>query len=207
MARASDSSPSAVAPAEPRDDADEVLQVRAQLTAGLHQVLATIVKTEDIKAEGLGPARIPIWNREGDVNSAELSISSLLIGGPYNGRVPKDSPSRRRIFVCQPRERAARTTACATKILSTLARTCVSPAGDERRCPDADGLLISARVRNGDFDTGIRAALERLLTSPDFLFRIEADPEKRCPGNRLSSLRCRARLATVVLSLEQHSRR
>ena len=88
--------------AEPPDDADDELQVRAPLTAGLHQVLATIVKSEDIRAEGLGPARIPIWNREGDVPSAELSISSLLIDGPYNGRVPKDSPSRRRIFVCLP---------------------------------------------------------------------------------------------------------
>ena len=28
----------------------------------------------------------------------------------------------------------------------------------------------------GDFEAGIRAALERLLVSPDFLFRIEADP-------------------------------
>jgi hypothetical protein len=37
------------------------------------------------------------------VNGAELAISSLLIGGPYNGRVPKDSPSRQRIFVCLPR--------------------------------------------------------------------------------------------------------
>jgi len=34
--------------AEPPDDADNVLQVRAQLTAGLHQVLATIVKSEDL---------------------------------------------------------------------------------------------------------------------------------------------------------------
>ena len=90
-------------PAKPSDDADEMLQVRVPLKAGLRQVLATIAKSEDIKAEGLGPARIPIWNREGDVPSAELSISSLLIGGPYNGRVPDDSPSRRRIFVCLPR--------------------------------------------------------------------------------------------------------
>ncbi len=88
---------------EPSDQADEKLQVRVPLKAGLRQVLATIVKSENIKAEGLGPARVPIWNREGDVPSAELAISSLLIGGPYNGRVPVDSPSRHRIFVCLPR--------------------------------------------------------------------------------------------------------
>jgi mono/diheme cytochrome c family protein len=168
---------------EPREDADDALQVRAPMTAGLHQVLATIVKTEGIKAEGLGPARIPIWNREGDVLSAELSISSLLVGGPYNGRVPKDSPSRRRIFVCTP-STASEEAGCATRILSTLARRAY------RRQVTADdvqtlmGFFERARA-DRDFDNGIRAALERLLTSPDFLFRIEVDPPVRLPSTSL----------------------
>ncbi len=119
-------------PSRPRadepSDADEALQVRVPLKAGLRQVVATIVKSEDVKAEGLGPERMPIWNREGDVPSAELAISSLLIGGPYNGRVPQDSPSRRQIFVCQPAT-ASDETACATKILSSLARRAYRRAG------------------------------------------------------------------------------
>ena len=185
---------------EPREDADDALQVRAPMTAGLHQVLATIVKTEGIKAEGLGPARIPIWNREGDVLSAELSISSLLVGGPYNGRVPKDSPSRQRIFSCRPAN-ANEDTGCATKILSTLARRAY------RRQVTADdvqtlmGFFARARTER-DFDNGIRAALERLLTSPDFLFRIEVDPEKLPPGTayRLSDLELASRLSFFLWS-------
>jgi mono/diheme cytochrome c family protein len=187
-------------PAEPRDDADEVLQVRAQMTAGLHQVLATIVKTEGIRAEGLGPARIPIWNREGDVNSAELAISSLLIGGPYNGRGPKDSPSRRRIFVCRPAN-ASEDTACATTILSALARTAYRR---QLTTDDVQTLMdFYQRARaERDFDNGIRAALERLLTSPDFLFRIEADPEKSPPGTayRLSDVELASRLSFFLWS-------
>jgi len=191
---------------EPREDADDALQVRAAMTAGLHQVLATIVKTDDTKAEGLGPARIPIWNREGDVLSAELSISSLLIGGPYNGRVPKDSPSRQRIFVCLPRAESRGPSAndeatCATKILSTLARRAY------RRQPTADdvqtlvGFYQRARAER-DFDNGIRAALERLLTSPDFLFRIEADPDKLPPATayRLSDVELASRLSFFLWS-------
>jgi mono/diheme cytochrome c family protein len=185
---------------EAREDADDALQVRAALTAGLHQVLATIVKTEDTRAEGLGPARIPIWNREGDVLSAELSISSLLIGGPYNGRVPKDSPSRRRIFVCAPAS-ATEDTPCATKILSALARRAY------RRQPTADdvqtlvGFYQRARAER-EFDNGIRAALERLLTSPDFLFRIEADPDKAPPATayRLSDVELASRLSFFLWS-------
>jgi len=184
---------------EPREDADEALQVRAAMTAGLHQVLATVVKTEGIKAEGLGPARIPIWNREGDVLSAELSISSLLIGGPYNGRVPKDSPSRRRIFVC-----ATEDTACATKILSTLARRAYRRQVTNDDVQTLMGFYERARVER-DFDNGIRAALERLLTSPDFLFRIEVDPPVRLKPDtttayRLSDVELASRLSFFLWS-------
>jgi hypothetical protein len=187
-------------PGEPRDDADDVLQVRASLTAGLHQVLATIVKTDASKAEGLGPARIPIWNREGDVASAELAISSLLIGGPYNGRVPKDSPSRRRIFVCQPAS-ANEETACATKLLTTLARRAYRRQVTTDDVQTLMGFYQRARAER-DFDNGIRAAVERLLTSPDFLFRIEADPATIAPGTayRLSDVELASRLSFFLWS-------
>ena len=127
-----------------RDDADEKLQVRVPLKAGLRQVLATIVKSEDVKAEGLGPARVPIWNREGDVPSAELSISSLLIGGPYNGRVPQDSPSRRRMFVCRPAA-AGDETSLRDEDPVVDGTSSVSPSGDERRRQDV-AWLLSART-------------------------------------------------------------
>jgi mono/diheme cytochrome c family protein len=185
---------------EPTEDADDKLQVRVPLTAGLHEVVATIVKSQGVKPEGLGPARVPIWNREGDVPSAELSISSLLIGGPYNGRVPLDSPSRRRVFVCQPAS-ATEDTVCATKILSTLARRAYRRATTS---DDVQTLLEFYRRgrTNGDFDTGIRAAVERLLVSPDFLFRIEADPERVAPDSayRVSDVELASRLSFFLWS-------
>jgi hypothetical protein len=182
--------------AEPRDDADEMLQVRAPMTAGVHQVLATIVKTDASRPEGLGPPRIPIWNREGDVNSAELAISSLLVGGPYEGRVPTDSPSRRRIFVC-----ATDDSGCATTIVSMLARRAY-----RRQVTTDDVQTLMEFYRRGraerDFDNGIRAVLERLLTSPDFLFRIEADPANVPPGiaYRLSDVELASRLSFFLWS-------
>ncbi len=168
--------------ADPRQHADEALRVRVPLKAGLRQVVATIVKADRVEAEGLGPAQIPIWNRESDVPSAPIAISSLLIGGPYDGTVPQDSPSRHRLFVCRP-EQAPDLTAplseadqrCATRILSTLARRAYrrpeTPA-------DVRTLLrfFDAAREEGGFDAGIRAALERVLVSPDFLFRIETPP-------------------------------
>ena len=167
-------------PSEPVEGADEKLQVRVPLKAGNRDVLATIIKSDGVKAEGLGPARVPIWNREGDVPSAELSISSLLIGGPYNGRVPQDSPSRRRLFVCRPAA-AGDETSCATQILSSMARRAYRRPVTSDDVRTLLGFYQSARAE-GDFDSGIRAALERLLVSPDFLFRIEADPDKIASG-------------------------
>ena len=215
MARASDSSRSAALSladrkqaaadrpdaADPSDDADDALQVRVPLKAGLRQVVATIVKSEGIKAEGLGPARVPIWNREGDVPSAELSISSLLIGGPYNGRVPDDSPSRRRIFVCQPGDEPGRRRMRDEDSVH-VGSTRVSPAGDERGCRRRCLVSIERARAGGDFDTGIRAALERLLVSPDFLFRIEADPDNVAAGTayRLSDVELASRLSFFLWS-------
>jgi hypothetical protein len=53
-----------------------------------------------------------------------------------------------------------------------------------------------------DFDNGIRAALERVLTSPDFLFRIEADPAKVPAGTayRLSDVELASRLSFFLWS-------
>src|SRR5262245_37790957 len=67
---------------------DDALQVRVPLKAGMRTVAATILKENDVRPEGLGPTRIPIWSREGDVPTTPSSISSLLIGGPYNARTP-----------------------------------------------------------------------------------------------------------------------
>jgi len=184
----------------PRGDADEALQVRVPLKAGLRQVIATIVKSEGVKPEGLGPDRIPIWSREYDVPSVPLFISSLLIGGPYNGHVPQDSPSRRRIYVCQP-SGSAEETGCATKILSTLARRAYRRPATSEDIQTLLGFYESARA-GGDFDTGVRAALERLLVSPDFLFRIEADPDKAAPGTvyRLSDVELASRVSFFLWS-------
>jgi hypothetical protein len=164
----------------PLTNADAALEVRVPVKAGLRVVVATILKVDNAAPEGLGPARIPIWSYEGNIATLPVAISSMLIGGPYNGRVPDDSLSRRRLFVCRP-ARAGEEAACAKKIITMLAtRAYRRPATAD----DVDTLLgfyKSARVE-GDFDAGIRAALERVLLSPDFLFRIEPDPSGVAAG-------------------------
>ena len=120
---------------------------------------------------------MPIWTHTYDADAgAPMIISALYIGGPYGGQVPQDSPSRKRVFVCKPAT-AVEETPCATKIVSTLARRAYRrpvTASDTRVLMD---FYRQGRAQ-GDFDAGIRSALERLLASPDFLFRIERDPNR-----------------------------
>ena len=58
---------------------------------------------------------------------------------------------------------------------------------------------------NGGFEAGIELALRRLLVSPEFLFRVEADPPSARAGHGVSRQRSRAGVAAVVLPVEQHS--
>ena len=161
----------------------------------------TAVKSDASKAEGLGPARIPIWGHDydGDIR-APIVFALLLVGGPYNGEVPQDSPSRRRIFVCSPAS-VRDETPCATKILSTLARRAYRRPTTNDDIQTLLGFYKSGRAE-GDFDAGIRAAIERLLVSPDFLFRIEADPANVKPGApyRLSDVELASRLSFFLWS-------
>ena len=187
-------------PKNPLQSADESLFVRVPLKAGERSVVATALKSEGMKPEGLGPARIPIWSRESDVPSAPLSISSLLIEGPHNGRVPIQSPSRQRIFVCRPANRAEEAP-CASRILGTLARRAYRRPATPDDVHTLLGFYASGRAE-GDFDTGVRAALERLLVSPDFLFRIEADHAGTAAGSayRLSDVELASRLSFFLWS-------
>ena len=181
--------------------ASDALEVRVPVKAGLRQVVVTIHKSEAAKPEGLGLARIPIWSEAyGEDMNVQLVVPLLLIGGPYNGQVPQDSPSRRRIFVCYPDSKNDET-ACATKILSTLARRAYRRPTTSEDVQTLLGFFSRGRAR-GNFETGIRAALERVLVSPDFLFRIEADPEKIAPGTayRVSDIELASRLSFFLWS-------
>ncbi len=64
---------------------------------------------------------------------------------------------------------------CATKIVSTLARRAYRRSVTTEDVQTLLGFYKEGRA-NAGFEAGIRSALERLLVSPDFLFRIEADP-------------------------------
>ncbi|MDX1563484.1 MAG: DUF1592 domain-containing protein, partial [Gammaproteobacteria bacterium] len=111
-------------------------------------------------------------------------IEFFTVTGPFDPTGAGDTPSRRRIFSCGPYAgdrwqadtRAADERACAEEILSRLARSAYRGNATER---DVDVLLDffdDGRAQSGSFEQGVQTALERLLASPKFTFRLEADP-------------------------------
>jgi hypothetical protein len=128
------------------------------------------------------------------------NLGAVSIGGPYNpAGIAKDTPSRRAIFICQPKA-ASEETACATKIISKMARLAyrrpVTPA-------DVNTLLdfySSGRKDGGSFDAGIQFALERLLVDPDFLLRVYRDSRQSENIYKLSDLEVASRLSFFLWS-------
>ena len=90
---------------------------------------------------------------------------------------------------------------CARRILSTLGRRAY-----RRPLTEADVQTLLSVYRAGrqgrDFDAGIEWALERILASPEFLFRIERDPENVRPGApyQISDLELASRLSFFLWS-------
>ena len=129
----------------------------------LREYGATVTETTDTSPRPEGPG-----------------VESVAIDGPYAAAGPGETASRAHIFVCRPIPRA-REDACAREILAALARRAW-----RRPVDDADIAPLLAFYRTGreadGFEAGIRMALERLLIDPEFLFRIERDPEGIAPG-------------------------
>ena len=174
---------------------DEKAEFRFKATAGLHTVAVTLNR-DHWNMEGVGVHRLSLTSdafNQGVTSSTgsgriDMTIRKVTIGGPFGGTVPADSPSRRRIFVCRPGAVKTATglkttdeTACATRILSTLARRAYRRPATTQEVADLVAFYKKGRA-GATFDTGIQTALARLLVEPKFLFRLEADPAGVAPG-------------------------
>jgi hypothetical protein len=150
--------------------ADAGLEARIPVKAGAHEVSVSFVRRFWEQEGILQPPPIGFGRTTNEFYHGNPAVEFVNIGGPYGAKTHGDSPSRRRIFICTPRDEA-----CAAKILSTLAtRAYRRPVTPE----DLKTLLAFYRAgrEEKDFDEGIQKGLERILAAPSFLFRVESVP-------------------------------
>ena len=146
---------------------------------------------------------------EGGIGESLPTVTSVSVVGPHNATGPGDTPSRRRIFVCQPATQAQEA-ACAKRIVTQLADRAYRGTAREE---DIDALLAffnDGRKQDGSFEAGIEFAIRRLLVDPNFLFRVETDTparthtcarRRRCsPVYRISDVELASRLSFFLWS-------
>jgi len=127
-------------------------------------------------------------------------IGALRIEGPFNPARPEDSASQRRIFICEPLAEAEEEP-CAGDILTTLASRAFRRPVDAGDLEQLMGFYDAGR-NQGSFEDGIELALRRLLTSPQFLLRVEQEPAGVAPGESypISDIELASRLAFFLWS-------
>ena len=178
--------------------ADNALHLRVPVQAGPHTVVATFIKGPSVLSQSeRQPFRADI-----DPNNRDLAaIFSISVAGPYGTAVAGETPSRQRIFTCRP-AKASEEAACAKTILSTLARRAYRRPVSDTDVRDLLTFYKEGRGVDGGFEAGIENGIRALLASPQFLFRIERDPEKLAPDTvyRIGDVELASRLSFFLWS-------
>jgi hypothetical protein len=180
---------------------DQHLRLRIPVSAGPRQIGVTFPRRSAVLLETERQPYQAHFNMDRHPR-IQPAVYTLNVTGPYDPAGEASTPSRARIFICQP-SAAWSETACATRILNTLMRRAyrrpVTPA--DLAAPLQ--FFTEARARpDSRFDTAIEFALRAVLVSPEFLFRIERDPPSLAPETSygISSLELASRLSFFLWS-------
>jgi hypothetical protein len=146
-------------------EADKPTRIRLAVKAGLRTVQIAFLHT----------AAEQEVNDLFAVHAQSASVGGFDLRGPFKPLGVGDTESRRRIFVCYPRE-ASEQAACAKQIITRLATRAWRGPVNEVAVNDLLGFYRQgAELR--DFDTGVQYALARILSDPRFVYRFEHEPE------------------------------
>ncbi|MEZ5419136.1 MAG: DUF1592 domain-containing protein [Vicinamibacterales bacterium] len=120
-------------------------------------------------------------------------IQDLVIAGPLKTTGVSDTPSRRRVFQCRPTA-ADEERPCATETVRRLATQAFRGPVNAADMTDLMTFYEQGR-RDGDFENGIRLAVQAILANPRFLFRVEQAPATATGPYRLGDLELASRLS------------
>ena len=195
-----DEVPAQMFPGKTADEIDRRFETRVVVTAGQHDVGVTFAKKSSAARQDV----LQAFQREKHDARMDVGIPELdqiVIEGPLTVAGPGHSPSRERIFSCEP-ARDTEAAACAEQILTGLARRAYRrPITDGERARLLE-LYGAERAKGRGFEAGVQTALAYILVSPQFLFRVEQDPADAAPGTvyRIGDLELASRLSFFLWS-------
>ena len=102
-----------------------------------------------------------------------MGIQSIEIGGPQNPEASHHPKARASCFVCRER-----TPGCLRRIVENLARRAYRRPVTRTEVAQLMAHADRARKRGDSFDEQIVIAVQAVLVSPSFLFRIERDQHR-----------------------------
>lgn len=192
-----------VMPVDGSDLEGRILEWRAKVPAGEHLLSMSYLNNYHglpAKYKGPEPSRLPPTpllsnNARGKLSEQDIEIlrkfgtkvktdrievrvdnrtESIDVGGPFNQVAGPSQASLRKIYVCGHLN-GNHKSGCARLIVSNFARKAFRRPVTAKET-DAFLQYVSLVRKNGDsFEEGIATALQAILVSPNFLFRIEQD--------------------------------
>jgi hypothetical protein len=146
--------------------------------AGPQRVSAAFIQMADGPIDDLIG---PIEHTLADTNVGETfgifappHLRDFTISGPHKVTGVSETPSRRKIFTCRPTAASEEPT-CAAAIVRRLSNQAYRGSVGDQDFSDLMRFYEQGR-KNGDFESGIRLALQAILANPRFLFRLERAP-------------------------------
>jgi len=170
--------------------------IRFTAAAGPHEIGVTFLQRSYSESEDRLQMHVP-----GGGQDRVLSVTSFEVRGPLNASGVSPTPSRQRVFVCQPQSTSDEEP-CARKILQALAERAFRRPAMAADLADLMPFYQVGYRNGGGFEGGIREGLTALLADPEFLYRSEPPPRTVTAGEsyRLSDLELASRLSFFLWS-------
>jgi hypothetical protein len=199
----------------------QIVEARTQVSAGEHLISATYLRNYHglpPQYKGPEPSRRPpepLISTRGKLTEKDIEVlrkfgtkiktdrletridnryEAIDIGGPFSQPAGPSAESTRRVFIC-PQE----TDACASRIIAGFTRRAFRRPVSAAESGQYVKLYALARKQGDSFREGIATALQGVLLSPHFLFRVEKDHPSQ-PFAPVSAIELASRLSYFLWS-------
>jgi hypothetical protein len=150
-------------------------EFRMPVTAGDHWVAASVLKVYEGLPPSYGgpnPSKQPEVPTRGKVPANRVWVHFVEALGPYNQELGPSADVHKRLFVCGHNQ-GKHSASCDRTILRSFARRAFRRAVTTAELQPYLDLMASFRKNGAPFEEALGGALQAILVSPDFLFRIE----------------------------------